>query len=143
MRLVWIGLIGLVLPLAVGLALFALRDGIAFAMSPAELKASDVKPGDRVRLYGLVEQGSVVRGDGLNVSFALALEGEKMTVQFNDILPDLFRENQGIIAESMLNHDGSFTADTVLAKHDENYIPREFADKLKKDQLWRGEGSSY
>ena len=138
MRLAWIGAIGLVLSLAVGLTLFALRDGIAFAMSPAELKASSIKPGDRVRLFGLVEEGSIVRSEGLNVRFSVVLEGDAMTVTYANILPDLFRENQGIIAEGTLARDGTFAADTVLAKHDENYVPKEFADKLKKDGVWRG-----
>ena len=138
MRLAWIGAIGLVLSLAVGLTLFALRDGIAFAMSPAELKASSIKPGDRVRLFGLVEEGSIVRSEGLNVRFSVSLEGDAMTVTYANILPDLFRENQGIIAEGTLARDGTFAADTVLAKHDENYVPKEFADKLKKDGVWRG-----
>lgn len=141
MRLVWIGAIGFVLALAVGLSMFALRDGIAFAMSPAELKASNVKPGDRVRLFGLVEEGSVKRGDGLNVQFDLAMEGARIRVLYANILPDLFRETQGIIAEGTLNADGDFVADNVLAKHDENYVPREFVDKLKKDGVWRGEKS--
>ena len=138
MRLAWIGAIGLVLSLAVGLTLFALRDGIAFAMSPAELKASSIKPGDRVRLFGLVEEGSIVRSEGLNVRFSVSLEGDAMTVTYANILPDLFRENQGIIAEGTLARDGTFAADTVLAKHDENDVPKEFADKLKKDGVWRG-----
>ena len=138
MRLAWIGAMGLVLSLAVGLTLFALRDGIAFAMSPAELKASSIKPGDRVRLFGLVEEGSIVRSEGLNVRFSVSLEGDAMTVTYANILPDLFRENQGIIAEGTLARDGTFAADTVLAKHDENYVPKEFADKLKKDGVWRG-----
>ncbi|MFD0915851.1 cytochrome c maturation protein CcmE [Pseudahrensia aquimaris] len=138
MRLAWIGAIGLVLSGALALTMFALRDGISFAMSPAELKAAQVSPGQRVRLFGLVEEGSVKRGEGLNVAFNLSLEGEELTVNFNNVLPDLFREGQGIIAEGMLDPSGQFTADTVLAKHDENYVPREFADKLKEDGLWRG-----
>lgn len=141
MRLIWIAAIGIVLASAVGLSLFALKDGIAFAMSPAELKASGVKPGQRVRLFGLVEQGSVIRSDGLKVQFDLSLEGETIRVRFENILPDLFRENQGIIAEGSLNAQGEFVADNVLAKHDENYVPREFADRLKKDGVWKGKVS--
>ena len=137
-RLMWIALIGAVLAVAIGLSLFALREGIAFAMSPAEIKAAQLSEDDRVRLFGLVDEGSVNRGEGLNVSFSLSLEGETIAVVFDDILPDLFRENQGIIAEGKLNRDGVFVADTVLAKHDENYIPKEFADKLKNEGVWRG-----
>ena len=139
MRLVWIASIGFVLALAIGLAMFALRDGIAFAMSPAELKASQVQPGDRVRLYGLVQSDSVIRGEGLNVAFDLELEGEELTVKYANLLPDLFREGQGIIAEGTLSGDGTFQADNVLAKHDENYMPREFVDKLKEQDVWRGD----
>ena len=138
MRLVWIASIGFVLALAIGLAMFALRDGIAFAMSPAELKTSQVQPGDRVRLYGLVQSGSVIRGEGLKVAFDLELEGEELTVKYANLLPDLFREGQGIIAEGTLSGDGTFQADNVLAKHDENYMPREFVDKLKEQDVWRG-----
>ena len=137
-RLVWIAAIGLVLATAVGLSLFALKDGIAFALSPAELSAANLEPGDRVRLFGLVKESSVARGEGLNVKFTLALEGEERRVAFNDILPDLFREGQGIIVEGSLDGSGLFVADTVLAKHDENYVPKEFADKLKADGVWRG-----
>lgn len=138
MRVTWIAAIGSVLALAVGISLYALKDGIAFAMSPAELKASSVKPGQRVRLFGLVEEGSVIRSDGLKVRFDLSLEGETIRVHFENILPDLFRENQGIIAEGSLNANGEFKADAVLAKHDENYVPKEFSDRLKKDGVWKG-----
>lgn len=138
MRLTWIVAIGSVLALALGISLYALKDGIAFAMSPAELKASSVKPGQRVRLFGLVEEGSVVRSEGLKVRFDLSLEGETIRVRFENILPDLFRENQGIIAEGSLSANGEFKADSVLAKHDENYVPKEFSDRLKKDGVWKG-----
>lgn len=142
MRLTWIAAIGFVLALAVGLSMFALRDGIAFAMSPAEIKKAAVKPGDRIRVFGLVKEGSVIRGDGLKVNFDLALEGEELTVTYGNILPDLFRENQGIIAEGSLDQSGTFVADTVLAKHDENYVPKEFADKMKKQRNGTAEVSS-
>ena len=135
----WIGLIGTVMAVAVGLSMYALRSGISFAMSPSELKEADLTPGQRVRLFGLVEEGSVKRGDGLNVRFTLKDESEKIDVSFNNILPDLFRENQGIITEGALNADGEFRADTVLAKHDENYMPADMAEKLKKQGVWKGE----
>jgi len=137
-RLVWIGLIGLVLTFAVGLSLFAYKDGIAFALSPAELQSAKVETGDRIRLFGLVKEGSVEKAEGLNVSFVLALEGVERKVRFNDILPDLFREGQGIIVEGSLADKGDFIADVVLAKHDENYIPKEIVDKMKDDGTWRG-----
>lgn len=141
-RLLWIGTIGCVLAVAVGLTLFALQSGISFAMSPSELRASSVKPGQRIRLFGLVEQGSVIRGEGLKVGFVLSDADNKVQVTYNNILPDLFRENQGIITEGSLGADGNFVADTVLAKHDENYMPADMAEKLKDQGVWRGREAS-
>lgn len=138
-RLMWILIIGAVMALAIGLSMYALRSGISFAMSPSELKAADVQPGQRVRLFGLVEEGSVKRGEGLNVAFTLSDSEETMQVRFNKILPDLFREGQGIITEGELGADGVFEADTVLAKHDENYMPADMAAKLKEEGHWQGE----
>ncbi|MEL6752053.1 MAG: cytochrome c maturation protein CcmE [Pseudomonadota bacterium] len=141
-RLAWIGAVGLVLAVAVGLSMFAMRSGISFAMSPTELAESEVAPGQRVRLFGLVEGGSVERGEGLNVSFSLTDQNTVVPVRFDDILPDLFREEQGIITEGTLSVDGTFVADTVLAKHDENYMPADMAEKLKKEGVWQGEASA-
>ncbi len=137
-RILWIAVIGVVLSAAAGLSMFALRDGISFAMSPTELQKANVKPGQRVRLFGLVEDGSVERGLGVKVSFRLRDENAVYTVRYNDILPDLFRENQGIITEGVLSSDGAFLADTVLAKHDENYMPADMAEKLKDEGRWKG-----
>ena len=142
-RLMWIGAIGSVMALAIGLSMYALRSGISFAMSPSELKAAKVEPGQRVRLFGLVEAGSVKRGEGLNVRFTLTDQDEAIVVEFNKILPDLFRENQGIITEGEMASNGSFKADTVLAKHDENYMPADMAEKLKEKGHWKGEGEAY
>ena len=142
-RLMWIGAIGSVMALAIGLSMYALRSGISFAMSPSELKAAKVEPGQRVRLFGLVEAGSVKRGEGLNVKFTLTDQDEAIVVEFNKILPDLFRENQGIITEGEMAGNGSFKADTVLAKHDENYMPADMAEKLKEKGHWKGEGEAY
>ncbi|MEO0546370.1 MAG: cytochrome c maturation protein CcmE [Pseudomonadota bacterium] len=141
-RLMWIGVIGAVLSTAVGLSLFAFQSGISFAMSPSELREASPDPDQRVRLFGLVQQGSVQRGEGLNVSFTLGDGAVTVPVTFNDILPDLFREEQGIITEGSLRPDGTFVADTVLAKHDENYMPAGMAEKLKKDGHWKGEASA-
>ena len=137
--MLWIAVIGVVLSAAAGLSMFALRDGISFAMSPSELQQAGIKPGQRVRLFGLVEEGSLERGDGVDVSFRLRDENAAYTVHYNDILPDLFRENQGIITEGVLSPDGAFVADTVLAKHDENYMPKDMAEKLKAGGHWKGE----
>jgi len=141
-RLMWICVIGLVLSTAVGLSLFAFQSGISFAMSPSELRAASPQPGERVRLFGLVQEGSVERGTGLNVSFVLGDGAQTVPVKFNDILPDLFREKQGIITEGSLGADGTFVADTVLAKHDENYMPAGMAEKLKKDGHWKGDADA-
>lgn len=138
-RLMWISLIGLVLAGAVGLSMYALRSGISFAMSPTELRQANVTPGERVRLFGLVQEGSVVKGEGLNVKFSLTDNDQVVPVAFNKILPDLFREKQGIITEGTLGADGVFVADTVLAKHDENYMPAGMAEKLRKEGLWMGD----
>lgn len=138
-RLVWILLIGVVLTAATGLTLFALRSGISLAMSPTELLAAQPKPGQQLRLFGLVEEGTVVRGEGLNVQFVLTDQENRVTVSFNNILPDLFRENQGIITEGEMSASGHFKAHTVLAKHDENYMPAEIADSLKEKGVWKGE----
>ncbi|MEP1206741.1 MAG: cytochrome c maturation protein CcmE [Rhizobiaceae bacterium] len=138
-RLIWIIAIGSVMALAIGLSMYALRSGISFAMSPSEIKAADVQPGQRIRLFGLVEKGSVKRGQGLDVAFTLTDSENKMVVRFNKILPDLFREGQGIITEGELAKDGAFEADTVLAKHDENYMPADMAEKLKEQGVWQGQ----
>lgn len=125
--------------LSIGLSMYALQDGISFAMSPSELKAANIEPGQRVRLFGLVEEGSVDRGEGLDVRFTLTDQRTSIVVGFSKILPDLFRENQGIITEGSLSSDGVFRADTVLAKHDENYMPAGMEEKLKQQGVWQGD----
>jgi cytochrome c-type biogenesis protein CcmE len=99
-----------------------------------------VAPGKRFRLGGLVQPGSLQRGDNLAVTFEVADGGAKLPVAFKGILPDLFREGQGVVAEGALDADGVFKADTVLAKHDETYMPKEVADALKKQGHWKTEG---
>jgi cytochrome c-type biogenesis protein CcmE len=136
-RLSWIGTIGLVLALAVGLVLYALSSKISFSLDPTELLAKEIKPGERIRLFGLVKEGSVKKGEGLNVNFELTDTLTSVPVAFNNILPDLFREGQGIITEGVLRSDGTFAADSVLAKHDENYMPKEVAESLKEKGLWQ------
>jgi cytochrome c-type biogenesis protein CcmE len=136
-RLSWIGVMGAVLAVAVGLVLYALSSKISFSLDPSELLAKNIAPGERIRLFGLVKEGSVKRGDGLKVNFELTDTANTVPVAFNNILPDLFREGQGIITEGALNKDGVFVADTVLAKHDENYMPKEVAESLKEKGLWQ------
>ncbi|MDH3195901.1 MAG: cytochrome c maturation protein CcmE [Hyphomicrobiales bacterium] len=139
-RLTLIGAAGFVLALAVGLVLFALNDQIVFFYSPTDVAAKDIAAGTRIRLGGLVEEGSLEKGGGGAVSFAITDAHNRMNVKFVGILPDLFREGQGVIAEGTLDADGSFKADSVLAKHDETYMPREVADVLKEQGVWQGEG---
>lgn len=123
---------------AAALVLFALRQEIVFFRTPTDLVTRAVKPGERIRLGGLVEKGSVLRGEGTKVSFAITDTEKTVKVSFEGILPDLFREEQGVIAEGALGADGVFAADTVLAKHDENYMPKEVADALKEKGVWQG-----
>jgi cytochrome c-type biogenesis protein CcmE len=138
-RLAWITAIGGVLALALALSLFALAPGISYAMSPTELREAAPSPGQRIRLFGLVQDGSVERGEGLAVSFTLTDQTNTVSVKFDNILPDLFREGQGIITEGTLGPDRVFVADTVLAKHDENYMPTDMAEKLKEQGVWQGD----
>lgn len=137
-RLVLIGLAGAVLAAAAGLVLTALNDTIVFFNAPTQIVERPPAPGTRLRLGGLVEAGSVARS-GSDVKFAVTDGAHKVPVSFKGLLPDLFREGQGVIAEGALGVDGVFTADTVLAKHDENYMPKEVADALKKQGTWKGE----
>lgn len=138
-RLMMVGLAGLFLMGAVALTLTALQDNITFFVSPGEIAAGTVEKDRRFRLGGLVEDGSVQRpGDGL-VMFDVGDGVDKVTVVFNGLLPDLFREGQGIVAQGTLNDEGQFVADEVLAKHDEQYMPAEVADALKKAGHWQAE----
>jgi cytochrome c-type biogenesis protein CcmE len=128
---------GAVLAVAAALVLFALRDQIVFFYSPTEIAEKALPPGTRVRLGGLVEEGSVKREDDGSVRFAVTDTAKSVTVDFHGILPDLFREGQGVIAEGTLSADGSVAADSVLAKHDERYMPKEVVDTLKAQGVWQ------
>ncbi len=138
-RSLMIGLGLAVLGLAVGLVLFALQDSIVFFYSPSEVTEKGLAPGQRFRLGGLVEEGSVKRGEGATVQFAITDTAKTMRVTYTGVLPDLFREGQGVVTEGKLDANGVFVADTVLAKHDENYMPPEVAAALKKQGVWRGD----
>ena len=122
--------------LAVGLVLYALTDSIVFFNSPTDLTEKHLAPGTRIRLGGLVVAGSIVKGKDLNVRFEVTDRNKSIAVSYQGILPDLFREGQGVVAEGVLEPGGSFKADTVLAKHDERYMPKEVADALKKQGHW-------
>ena len=131
-----------VLGVAVGLVLFAMRDSIVFFYSPSEVAEMAIAPGQRFRLGGLVETGSVVRGEGTSVRFVITDQAKTLPVTYTGVLPDLFREGQGVVAEGMLEPDGVFHADNVLAKHDENYMPPEVAKKLRAQGVWRGDADA-
>jgi cytochrome c-type biogenesis protein CcmE len=138
-RGVLIGTCLAVLGAAIGLVLFAMRDSIVFFYSPSEVAAMQIAPGLRFRLGGLVETGSVVRDEGTTVRFVITDQAKMLPVTYTGVLPDLFREGQGVVAEGTLEPDGVFHADNVLAKHDENYMPPEVAKKLKAQGVWRGD----
>jgi len=139
-RLLLIGLSGAVLAAAAALVLTALNDTIVFFTAPTQIVEAPPAPGTRLRLGGLVEAGSVLR-KGSEVHFAVTDGNSKVPVAFTGLLPDLFREGQGVITEGSLGKDGVFRADSVLAKHDENYMPKEVADALKKQGTWKGDGN--
>ncbi len=124
---------------AIALISFALEDTIVFFYGPTEVVEKKISPGTRFRLGGLVEDGSVKRGESKTIRFAVTDLNTSMPVVFVGILPDLFREGQGVVTEGMLNQQGVFEADSVLAKHDENYMPAEVADALKKQGKWNPE----
>src|SRR3974377_1345592 len=125
-----------VLGLAAGLVLSALKDSIVFFNSPTDLTEKHVAPGTRIRLGGLVVPGSIVKGKDLNVRFEVTDGNKAIAVSYQGILPDLFREGQGVVTEGVLDPSGGFKADTVLAKHDERYMPKGRADALKKEGPW-------
>tara|TARA_B100001939_G_scaffold346021_2_gene363890 strand:- start:958 stop:1404 length:447 start_codon:yes stop_codon:yes gene_type:complete len=128
----------LVLGLATMLVILALGDSVRLFYDPTEVKEKQIGPGRPFRLGGLVEEGSFRKGgDELAYSFAITDGNERIEVSYRGLLPDLFREGQGVVAEGELTADGTFRASEVLAKHDENYMPREVADSLKKRGLWQ------
>ncbi len=136
-RLVLIGGSVGVLAIAVALMLSAFRDFIVFFNSPSEVLQKQIGPGVRMRLGGLVKDGSLVRGNNLRIRFDVTDGKSVLPVVYQGILPDLFREGQGVVAEGALDRDGIFDADTILAKHDESYMPKEVADALKKSGHWK------
>ena len=124
-----------VVAVAVGLGLFAMRDGVVFFLTPSEVAAKSLAPNARLRIGGLVKPGSVEKTDARHVTFVVTDMKGEMRVTYAGLLPDLFREGQGVVAEGSLVGD-NFKADSVLAKHDEKYMPRELADSLKKQGVW-------
>jgi cytochrome c-type biogenesis protein CcmE len=136
-RLILIGGAMAVLVVAVALMLSALRDSIVFFNSPSDVVEKHVAAGTRIRLGGLVKNGSVVHGQNMSVRFEVTDGKNGIAVNYQGVLPDLFREGQGVVAEGALDSSGSFEADSILAKHDENYMPKEVADALKRSGHWK------
>ena len=136
-RLVLIGSALGVLALAAVLVLSALRDSIVFFNSPTDVVEKKIAAGQRIRLGGLVKPGTLTRGEELNVRFEVTDGKSAIAVAYKGILPDLFREGQGVVTEGSLDQAGLFRADNVLAKHDETYMPKEVADALKKQGHWK------
>ncbi len=136
-RLTMIGGALAVLTVAAALVLNALRDSIVFFSTPEAVAEKHIPPGKRFRLGGLVERGSLVHGSQLDVTFKVTDGSATLPVAYHGILPDLFREGQGVVSEGALDSSGVFRADTVLAKHDETYMPKDVADALKKQGHWK------
>ena len=131
-----------ILALAVGLSLWAMQDSVTFFVSPSEVTEATAPAGRNIRLGGLVEAGSVQHAHDGSVAFVVTDNAATTRVVFHGDLPDLFREGQGIVAQGAFGPDRTFHADQVLAKHDETYMPREVADRLKATGEWRPENGS-
>ena len=127
-----VGLIVVGCPIATGLALLALRENINLFFSPSQIVDGTAPSNTTIRLGGMVVSGSIQRGDNLGVTFVLTDLAEQVTVAYEGILPDLFREGQGIVTQGKLDSTGRFLAEQVLAKHDETYMPPEVNDALRK-----------
>jgi cytochrome c-type biogenesis protein CcmE len=136
-RLALIGAALAVIGSAAGLVLYALSDNIVFFYSPSDLVEKHVAPGARLRIGGLVEAGSVVKSADERMEFAITDGNKNVKVDYQGQPPDLFREGQGVVAEGVLTAPGLITADTILAKHDERYMPREVVESLKKQGRWQ------
>ena len=126
-----------VLAIAVGLVLNALSGSIVFFNSPTDVAEKHIAAGTRIRIGGLVKPGSVVRSENLRIRFDVTDGNHDVPVRFQGIVPDLFREGQGVVAEGKIEPGGVLDADTVLAKHDERYMPKEVVDALKKSGRWQ------
>ena len=140
-RLTFLLIALLLLSSAAALILTAFEDNIVFFYSPTELKDKDPNPNQRLRIGGLVKMGSIKRPAGSSITFSITDTAKTVQVRYKGILPDLFREGQGIVAEGRWTGQ-IFQADEVLAKHDENYMPPEVADAIKKSGNWKPDGPS-
>lgn len=127
------------LMLAALFTLQAFKDNIVFFYSPTELKGKPAPQSGTMRLGGLVKEGSLEKGEGNRYAFIITDGNAEIPVRFEGLVPNLFREGQGVIAEGMLEADGTFKAKHILAKHDERYMPKEVVESLKDSGVWRGE----
>ncbi|MDI3561798.1 cytochrome c maturation protein CcmE [Bradyrhizobium sp. Arg816] len=141
-RLAIINAAGFTLAIAVGLILFALRESIVFFYGPTEMAERAPPRGTHLRIGGLVKRGSLTRDGSSTVVFAVTDLKHDIKVSYTGLLPDLFREGQGVVAEGTVEGPDLFHADTVLAKHDERYMPKDVADKLKQQGAWSNERSA-
>ena len=141
-RLVTIAICSAVFAVAVALILTSLDGSITFFKSPSDVVSEKIQFGTRLRLGSIVETGSVYKGGSQLVIFRVTDGSKMVAVRYIGLLPDLFREGQGVVAEGTLREDGSFAAQTILARHDEKYMPREVADALKKQGHWKADGST-
>lgn len=139
-RLYVVALALLALGTAAALVLNAFEDNLVFFYSPSDLEQKQVAIGQSIRVGGLVEEGSVEKS-GIDVRFRITDGARAVPVAFTGVLPDLFREGQGIVSFGRLGVDGTFRAEEVLAKHDENYMPKEVADALKATGQWKPDGT--
>lgn len=139
-RLAVIAGLAVVVALATTLVLVALRDQIVFFYSPSEVKERAVTAGTPIRIGGLVKEGSWTRSGEVN-DFVVTDGETEMAVRFVGIVPDLFKDGQGVVAEGAVTTDGNFAATSVLAKHDENYMPKEVVESLKERGEWQREGA--
>jgi len=126
---------------AAGLTLYALSDNIVFFYSPSDIGTKKVAVGTRLRIGGIVEPGSVVKSADETLDFAVSDGASRVKVTFQGLPPDLFREGQGVVAEGVLAAPDLIKAETILAKHDERYMPREVVDSLKKQGRWQENGT--
>jgi len=134
-----LGMLG-VLSLGAFLVIKAFEENILFFVTPSDLVERELTGNEQFRLGGLVEPGSYLKEEGsLKVSFVVTDGGATIPVEYQGLLPDLFREGQGVVAEGVINSEGIFIARTILAKHDENYMPAEVAEALKEKGYWQEE----
>lgn len=132
--LIFVGLTGL--GIAAFLILMAFQDSLIFFYTPSDLAHKTIPGGQRIRVGGLVKPHSLYQ-EGEKIQFTITDQKETLKVNYQGLLPDLFREGQGVVVEGYLQGSSIFQAESVLAKHDENYMPQEVADRLKKEGLWR------